>query len=93
MDAIEKRIARRAVKALLDAGYEVAVDDGEEVTVPHCSDIDKIMAALGTTDMDWLIAFKNNNSYARAVLIWGNGEDVLSDYSTSLSDVLDPVNA
>lgn len=77
------RIARKLVAALLAAGYALSVDDGEEITVRKSTDAREIIDALATTDHDYLRAYYNGETIRAGwvMLIWGNDEDVISDWS------------
>ena len=55
--AIEKAIATAAVDQLLAAGFRLGVNDGEEITIRQSTDKAAIMAALFTTDEDWLLVW------------------------------------
>lgn len=95
---LETRIARKVVKALLAAGYQVGVWDEEDVLLPiqaH-NTAANIMTVLMQSDENTLRTFKAEvqsgaprSSFVR--LIWGNVADVISDYGMSLADVLKPV--
>lgn len=89
----EAKIARKTVEALLAAGYAVSVNDGEETTVDRSRNINEIMAAMFSTDEDYLYA--HADSYIGMVyFVYGNdGYEVINDYSTSLEDVMAPINA
>tara|TARA_R110000772_G_scaffold84378_3_gene178156 strand:+ start:564 stop:908 length:345 start_codon:yes stop_codon:yes gene_type:complete len=87
---VEAKIAQIVVDHLLGAGFLVSVEDGEEVTVRRSRDAAEIRAALCTTGEDRLLVSTPEAPYGQAggvLLIWGNGEDLISDYSVSL-DVL-----
>ena len=96
---IEQTIVLTAAQALLDVGYSLGVNDGEEVTIHHSRDLDAIQAALFTTDEDYLLVYKpvpgvnpqmldvKFDSWVR--LVYGNdGWDVISDYDTDLEPVI-----
>lgn len=94
MDDIERKIVGKAVSCLFDAGYAITVNDGEDDVLvgmtPGKEDL--IWQALASTGEDYLKvskigAFKGS---AFVYLIWGNGADVISDYSTSLHEVIKP---
>ncbi|VDA12154.1 hypothetical protein BANRA_01170 [Acinetobacter baumannii] len=53
---IERQIARKAAKDLIAAGYKVAVFDGEEIALEASTDVRAIMAAMFSTDEDYLFA-------------------------------------
>ena|ERR1039458_7672425 len=93
---IEQTIALATVKALLDAGYSLGVNDGEEVTIHHSRDAAAIEAALFTTDEDYLYVYENgadsDDGYACdwwVRFVYGSdGWDVISDYCVALEDVI-----
>lgn len=93
---IERAIIRRAVTDLLAAGYEVEVFDGEETALPRCTDLDTIMAAIMSTDMDIMRVWRRPDvadapmyRFGGIQLIYGNdGHDVIADYATNLDDAL-----
>lgn len=81
----EETIVLAAAVALIDAGYYLGVNDGEETTIHHSRDIAAIQKALFTTDEDYLYVYKlatggkRPDSWVRCV--YGNdGYDVISDY-------------
>lgn len=87
--SIEKQIAIAAAQGLIDAGYSVAVYDGEEIAQEDTTDINKIKDALFATDEDHLMAYKDGSLRGSVSLIYGNdGWDVMADYSTSLEPAL-----
>lgn len=75
INATERRIATALVDGLLSAGYALSIDDGEEITVRDSTDRAAILAALGSTDQDII---RSGSHWV--LLIWGNGEDLVSDY-------------
>jgi hypothetical protein len=88
---VEQTIALTTVKALLDAGFLLGVDDGEETTIHHSRNFDKLKDALFTTDEDWLLVYLKGDDkrdirpqyWVR--FVYGNdGWDVISDYTTYL---------
>jgi hypothetical protein len=103
----ERQIVVRLVDSLLDAGYSVGVHDGEEHVLRPCRSRSEIFAAMSTTDEDYLIFEREvHPGNLRLVhgtpvvdtkvcgwirLIYGNGCDVLSDYTTNIDEsVLKP---
>ena len=92
---IERRIVGRLVTDLLAAGYTMGVNDGEEdVISPTCNEAEIIFKALASTDTDCLLVRKPGTKLKSFVLlVWGNDVDVISDYGTSLEDVLSGANA
>jgi hypothetical protein len=93
---VEQTIALTAAQVLLDAGFSLGVDDGEEITLTHSRDIEAVKRALFTTDEDYLYVYeagrnlneKDTRPDGWVRLIYGNdGWDVISDYSSV--DLLD----
>lgn len=76
----------KLVRNILSRGYMISVNDGEEWTLVHKRLEDQIMAALGTTDMDYIrftdeLDYKNLGMF---MLVYGNdpsGEEVISDHT------------
>ena len=87
--AIERAIAKKTIRAILERGYSIVVNNGEERMQPS-NDGPTILASMFTTDQDCL-EFGN---YYWILLIYGNhGTDVISDYHVRCGDLLAPVNA
>jgi hypothetical protein len=80
--ATESRIAARLVDDALRAGYSVSVYDGEAWPLKRSTDRAAILDALASTDLDTL-KFRDSAGEFKAwvTLIWGNGCDLLSDWS------------
>lgn len=82
----ERRVARKLVKALLDRGYVVSVNDGYEWTVKQTGHLKTVLDALCTTGEDRL-SFRvagSDVSGGTFLLIWGNeesGEELIADHS------------
>ena len=85
---LERKVALMAVKGLLKAGFGVGVHDGEATVLKNSFDESAIMNALGATDEEDLIAYKDGKRVGRVNLIWGNLQDVINDYSSNLEDAL-----
>lgn len=91
---IERQIARKAVEGMIAGGYAVTVYDGEEIALEAATDVKAVMAAMFTTDEDYLFAMKPDEAgkmerQGWARFIYGNdGWDVMSDYTTNLESVL-----
>jgi hypothetical protein len=86
--AIEKKIINTVIEDLLAAGYAVTVNDGEDDVLTKSTDAKKIYAALGSTDEDWLVVYKEGEKKSFVRLIHGNGPDVICDYGVSLEPVM-----
>lgn len=102
--ALEQRIVKRTVDALLAQGYALATDEGEHRfygPVAPTRERATILAALMEVDDEHLGVFpaeevgapKVRQPFAWVRFVYGNdGWDVVSDYTTNLEDVLKPVN-
>lgn len=88
---IERKIAKALVDTLLEAGLELQVHDGWETTTPVTADKTMILNALCTADSDTLRVFKEGSRIGGVLLVWGNEEDLISDYTDTpvLNDLLD----
>lgn len=92
---IEGKIAKKTISVLLAQGFELAVFDCEEITVPRCRDATKLYDAMFTTDDDRLFVYKpgEEGRFGWVWFVYGNsGWDVISDYTTNLEEALKPVN-
>jgi len=93
-NTIERLIAGRLVEAALAAGYWISVYDGEETTVSRSTDPAVIFPALCSTDHDVLNFGRGSARRAGWIaLIWGNGRDLISDYTDNEASnaLVDPV--
>lgn len=76
----ERRIARALIDAALRDGLSLSVNDGEEWTVTRSRSAKDITEALATTGADTLrLTTQDNALVGHVLLIWGNGEDLISD--------------
>ncbi|MBS0045139.1 hypothetical protein KFE26_23100 [Shewanella sp. M16] len=92
---METAIIDKTIDALLAAGLHLAVYDGEEITTPITTDKAVIVAALGTTELDYLCCYASPTAVRTGfvMLVYGNaGYEVICDYTTNLEDVLAQVN-
>lgn len=82
MSDIEKRIARRVVTDALEAGYMVSVWEGGDWAIKRSIDKAAILDAMFSTDSDLLVMRRlDGDLVGRVYLVWGNGCDVLTDWS------------
>jgi hypothetical protein len=93
-EKIERPIARRLVATCLEAGYVISVFDGEEFAIKKSDNKSEIHKAMFSTDCDVLhiwSAIQPLDSKRKRIgtitLIYGNLEDVISDYSDN--DIID----
>jgi hypothetical protein len=85
----EARIARKLVKAALDADYSLSVYDGEEWTVKRAWRMKTVLEALATTGEDTLcICDEEGTPYGSFYLVWGNAEDgseLIADHTDNVA--------
>jgi len=94
--AIEKRIAKRLIMDALAAGYEVAVDDGQDHFGPY-KHTAEVLDRMFTVDEEHLIIYSRlgPDIFRRGSVwfIYGNdGHDVIADYSGGLEELLTGAN-
>lgn len=96
--SIETQIIRATIDGLLRAGYLLSVNDGEETTVSRSLDPDVILAAMRTSDEDFLMAHRRLHEAGYEVgagwvrFIYGNDDtEVINDYTTNLEPVMGPI--
>ena len=94
IEKIERAIVTEALMGLLDAGYYVSVNDGEDMPINYSRDLDEILAALWAADVEWLIASERraDGQYLNVgaiCLVYGNdGFDVMQDWSESIHNAI-----
>lgn len=89
---IEKRIARKVVRALLAAGYELSVNNGgDENEIPFTKSFGQVTGAMFATDDEYLQARGPSTSFVH--FVYGNdGYDVIADYGMSLEPIMAPID-
>jgi len=93
---MERRIARRVILDGLKAGYTFNINNGgDEYELPGPTDNTKLLLdTMFATDDEHLIVFKEGKRFGWVYFIYGNGNgglDVISDYSTNLDHLIDPI--
>lgn len=91
----ERAIVRKAAQALIAAGFEIAIHNGEaEPTIPT-GDLEALMASIMATDVDEFWTYKAGQETGGWIRFhYGNsGWDVMSNYTVDLADALKPVHA
>lgn len=80
---IEKKIVRELVTRALAEGWTISVSDGEEWTVKRSINVEEIIEATRSTDMDTLLLHRTEDKLCIGCvdLVYGNGIDVISDHS------------
>lgn len=89
---------RKALRALRASGWKVSgVDDGGD-TVERVTTLRDVMTAVRATDESHVILRHDDGRKAWLRIIWQGpdatyayGEEIISDYTISLTDVIDPL--
>ena len=80
----EVKSVRYLIQLVLDAGYEVDINDGEETVITKSTDVDAIMETMMSTDEDIVrISHPSRESRIGAFyLVYGNSpEEVICDHT------------
>lgn len=88
----EKAIAAFLIDLALAKGATISVYnnvDNEGPEIRKSIDRDVVLAALGSTGSDTLTFYLPCGAAPCVVLIWGNGSDLLSDWSASFEREFD----
>ena len=82
---IERGIAKRVVRAAIEAGYTVSLHDGGEYTVKRSRKISEVVRAMFTVDEESLeIRNVEGGLIGTAWFVYGNdGFDALFDYTAT----------
>ena len=79
--ATERNIAKALVRRALERGCRVSVFDGEETVLKQSANEKAIFEAMNSTECDVLRFWQDGENIGFVTLIWGNEEDLISDYS------------
>lgn len=80
----EAEVVKRLVRIVLERGYMVSINDGEEWTVTLSTDRNEILSALATTGEDIVRLYKDGERAGSLWLVYGNAEDgseLIADHS------------
>ena len=88
---MEKKIVNNLIKKIDLAGFTMNIDNGgdcyELLAPTNC--LKTIRKNLGATGHDNIIVYKDGVEFGFVTLVYGNGEDVISDYSVNLSKLVE----
>ena len=88
IEKIERQISEKIIDDALAAGLSISIDDGEEVVLRRSTDRKAILAAMFTTDADYLHLVKDDKPLGSVLLVWGNGFECIADNSISINEYL-----
>lgn len=82
------------LNVILNAGYCVSVNDGEETVVVRSTDKEEIVSSLRSTESDWIRIFKPGEAYhvGSIELIYNNGSDGVDLISNTAANDLDALD-
>ncbi len=89
--AAEWAVVSAFVRTALKAGHTIGVFDGEDTVLRYSSSYRKIMAAIMSTDEDYILVYPVGATSGERIgwvrCIYGNdGPDVISDYTCNLGE-------
>lgn len=98
---VEQQIAKFAINSLLEAGFTLSVNDGEDTVLHRSADAPSVFSAMFSTDEDYLIAHvptwntsDDSDRCGWIRFIYGNdGPDVINDHTVETYPVFDVVMA
>lgn len=85
---IERQIIVLLVSDILAENCSIAIDNGCDDETAPTADAAAVFNAMSKTDRDDIWVFYSGERVGGIRLIYGNGCDVVSDYSTTLSETL-----
>lgn len=78
----ERRITRKLIEAIFaEPGRCVQVDNGAEERTGLILNASGVYEHLAATGSDHIIIFEGGERVGVVWLVWGNGEDLITDYS------------
>lgn len=88
---MEVTICRLLLNSIVAAGCSAGVDDGDGDL--QLGDTSKMLSAIFGVDEATVEVYRDRNFIGTVSLVMGNdGWDVVSDYTTSLEDIIKPAN-
>jgi len=87
---LETRIARAFIKAAINHGYDVTINDGEEDVLLNSTMCEEIIRQMFFYD-DVFLMLKKPGKLGWARFIFGNGWDVINDYSMNIEHDVMPL--
>ena len=97
--SIEEQIVKATIDALLAKNYQLAVYDGEETVLGRSTDVERILAAMQTTDEDYLLVHTPGSGFKQEAwvrFIYRDGDEgltVIRDYTPNLGPVMAIITA
>lgn len=90
----ETLIAQAIVDDALKAGLSVTIFDGEEYMLHKSKERTSILRTMRGTDMDTLTFYDNGERVGSVWLIYGNGCDLICDYTAQhrMDELLERAN-
>ncbi len=90
--SIETQIIKATIDALLNEGYSIEVNDGEDIALHRTRNAGAILSAMRTTDEDYLRMSRLIIDCGWVQFIYRNEDvDVINDYTVNLESVMAPI--
>lgn len=89
---VERRIVTKlVVELIVDRECALSVFDGEGYAIERSQDVADVLTAVAGADADRLIVWRHGERLGFIDLIYGNGRDVIADYSVAVGELVQPV--
>lgn len=90
---MEKIIGDKLVDLLIEAGYDLSIDNGGDcLELPWTRDAAEVKAAMRATDDEMILARKDGVENTVKLVYGNSGWDVINDYSCYLSPIIDKLD-
>ncbi len=85
---LEAKIAKHVLRSVLARSCAIRIDDEEVNLIRATTDLDEAFEELGYSEYNFIEGLdEHDKSVGWVQLIWGNGEDLISDCSESFADI------
>lgn len=91
---IEKEIATAFIRSAIAAGYTFEIDNGgDEDEIIKTAGEEKTLEAMFATDEDRVYVVNDGKAIGWVWFVYGNGADVITDYTVKLEELLTNAHA
>lgn len=90
---LQEQIINNLIAAILAGGYTITVNDGDDDVLKYSTDATRIINNMGSTEMDLLNVYQDNEYIGFILLIPSNGDDIVSNHSGNdiITNIVDKV--
>lgn len=90
--SIERAMSAAVVRSLLAAGFTLEIHNGGDEPEYTGQELEHILSVMMATDEDMVLVLRDGDSHGWVRFIYGNGIDVLVDYTTNLEKYMKDVD-